>query len=243
MDSGSEQCAVNAIYVDGQSHGREESDLVMKTRYLESVFVLAVLLGSLMIPVFAAQNLNPNKLYGAPRYVLNIIGKKDGWSGGGSYDNPDRHTMFVPQSAENITIWMTQGSDWAVLDGNAFDDGQCNFTFGPGKYAVFLVALGKPGGGGNIEGWIYNATDNTYILLVGTVSLQGHSKTPRWENATDLFWVSPGEDLYGLVTDETWIFDYLAMLEAYNQYGEYLYLWLLDNNNNKLIQVRFYQIG
>ena len=152
--------------------------------------------------------------------------------------------MFLPQSTNNVTIWMMQGDDWAVLDGNAFDaDGDCNFQLGPGKYAVFIVALGKPGGGGNIEGWIYNATDNTYLLLVGHISFNGHSKNPRWENATDLFWVSPTEDPYGLITSSTWVFDYLNLLEAYAPAGDYLYLWDLTNNGNKLIQVRFYKIG
>lgn len=206
--------------------------------------VMAIIVGALVAPV-GAQNINPNKLYGAPSYVLNIIGKKADWSGGGSYDNPDRHTMFVPQEADDIKIWMTQGADWAVLDGNAFDDGQCNFTLVPGKYAVFLVALGKPGGGGNVEGWIYNATDNTYLLLVGSISFSGHSKTPKWVNATGLFWVSDAEDPYDIVAPgtEMWVFDYLALLETAYPLGDHLYLWLLDNWNNKLIQVRFYQIG
>jgi len=79
-------------------------------------------------------------------------------------------------------------SDFSVLDGNAFDDGTLSLELAAGKYAVFIVALGKPGGGAGIEGWIYNATDNTYLMLVGSVTVQGHSKTPRWTNATDLFW-------------------------------------------------------
>ena len=61
---------------------------------------LAVIALSAVAISFAAINLNPNKLYGAPSYVLNLIGKKDGWSGGGSYDNPDRHTMFLPQPSQ-----------------------------------------------------------------------------------------------------------------------------------------------
>jgi len=173
-----------------------------------------------------------------------MIGKKDDWSGGGTYDNPDRHTMFLPQTtAENVTVWMSQGPEFAVLDGNAFDDGNLSLQLGAGKYAVFIVALGKPGGGAGIEGWIYNATDNTYLLLVGSVTVQGHSKTPRWTNATDLFWVSPNEDQFLGVTQDTWVFDYMNALSAANVGTNYLYLWQLDNNNNKLLQVRFYKIG
>ncbi len=217
----------------------------MKKAILSTAAIaLAVIALSAVAMSFAAINLNPNKLYGAPSYVLNMIGKKDSWSGGGTYDNPDRHTMFLPQTtAENVTVWMSQGTEFAVLDGNAFDDGNLSFQLGAGKYAVFIVALGKPGNGANIEGWIYNATDNTYLLLVGSVNVPGHSKTPRWTNATDLFWVSPNEDPFLGVTQDTWVFDYMQGLSTANLGTEYLYLWQLDNNNNKLLQVRFYKIG
>jgi len=205
--------------------------------------IIAAVLATLVISV-GAEYVNPNKLYGAPSFVLNLIGKKPGWSGGGDYDNPDRHTMFLPESTNNVTIWMMQGDDWAVLDGNAFDaDGDLNFQLAPGKYAVYLVALGKPGGGGSVRGWIYNATDNTYLLNIGSVRFSGHKGKPQWTNATDLFWVSAAEDPYDLVSDETWVFDYLNLLEAYAPAGDYLYLWDLTNNGNKLIQVRFYKIG
>src|SRR5512139_2302886 len=82
---------------------------------ISAVALVAVIAVSIAIPVLAATNLNPNKLYGAPSYVLNLIGKKDGWSGGGTYDNPERHTMFLPQTtAENVTVWMSQGTEFAV---------------------------------------------------------------------------------------------------------------------------------
>jgi hypothetical protein len=219
----------------------------MKKAILSTAGIALVVIALSAVAIsFAAINLNPNKLYGAPSYVLNLIGKKDGWSGGGSYDNPDRHTMFLPQTtAQNVTVWMSQGTstDFSVLDGNAFDDGNLSLQLAAGKYAVFIVALGKPGGGANIEGWIYNATDNTYLLMVGSVNVPGHSKTPRWTNATGLFWVSANEDPFLGVTQDTWVFDYMNMLSAANVGTDYLYLWQLDNNNNKLLQVRFYKIG
>jgi hypothetical protein len=37
-------------------------------------------------------------------YNLNIIGKKSDWSGGGSYDNPARHTMFVPENTDEFRL-------------------------------------------------------------------------------------------------------------------------------------------
>ena len=107
----------------------------MKKAMLSTAAIaLAVIALSAVAISFAAINLNPNKLYGAPSYVLNLVGKKNSWSGGGSYDNPDRHTMFLPQTTtENVTVWMSQGTDFAVLDGNAFDDGNLSFQLGAGK--------------------------------------------------------------------------------------------------------------
>jgi len=223
----------------------------MKKSYV-SVALLLTVLASAAVPVLAA-NFNPNKLYGAPSYVLNLIGKKDGWSGGGTYDNPDRHTMFVPETTvpdtgtvpeSNLTMWITQGDEFAVLDGSAFDaDGDVNLSLGPGKYAAFIVALGKPGGGAEVRGWIYNATDNTYLFMTGYVSVSGHSRRPRWVDATDLLFVSEAEDPYGIVTGEDrWVFEYLTALEGAIP-GEYLYLWDLDINGCKHLQVRFYKIG
>lgn len=212
-----------------------------------ATLLLAIFALSSIAYIVSAASTNPNKLYGAPSYVLNIIGKKDSWSGGGSYNNPDRHTMFVPQTtaaASNVTIWMTQGTDFAVLDGNGFTGGNCSFQLGPGKYAVFIVALGKPGGDAHVAGWIYNATDNTYLLEVGSVTVKGHIGKPQWTNATGLFWVSSSTDTFGLVPAGTsmWVFDYIAALQN-STTGTYMYLWSLITNNDKLLQVRFYQIA
>jgi hypothetical protein len=222
---------------------------------------LTILLGvTFVVPVVAARNLNPNKLYGAPNYVLNLIGKKADWSGGGSYDNPDRHTMFVPDTTTgiggtgsladgtplqvNLTLWITQGAEFAVVDGTGFDDQDVALQLGPGKYAVFVVALGKPGGNSDIRGWVYNATDNTYLFMTGMVNVPGHQKKPVWVDATDLLFVSNAEDPYGVVTgDAQWIFDYLANLKTSMPFGDYLYLWDLDNTNCKHLQLRFYQIA
>ena len=59
------------------------------------------------------------------------------------------------------TIWVNQGSEFAVDDPNMFEDGECSLTIGAGKYAVYFVALGRPNVEATLEGWVYNATDNT----------------------------------------------------------------------------------
>ena len=225
---------------------------------LTVLFLALLMTVPFAVPVLAGNN-NPNKLMGAPTFVLNLQGKKADWSGGGSYDNPDRHTIFVPETttglggtgsyngttiAVNLTMWMTQGDEFAVIDGNGFDDDEVALQLGPGKYAVYVVALGKPGGGSDIRGWIYNATDDTYLFMTGMVSVPGHSKKPRWVEATDLLFVSNKEDPYGIVTGaDQWVFDYLATLETAMPLGDYLHLWDFDNQNCRRLQLRFYQIG
>lgn len=211
----------------------------------------------------------PGTDFNGPHYNLNLIGKKVDWSGGGSYNNPDRHTMFVPQYTSElecftpndeprldepepgVTIWMTQGDEFAVLDGNAFDDCKLEFQLGPDKYKVYIVAKGKPGGETDITGWVRYpdpAQDYEvyYYLNIGSVNV---TKKLDWEDATHIFYVSCSEDLLDIIDIEEvdcnglgmWVFDYLTALTTYDPLiNDNAYFWQYDNNGNKLVQVRFY---
>jgi len=205
-------------------------------------------------------------------YNLNIIGKKSDWSGGGSYDNPDRHTMFVPQDTTGWTILtpgdddttnvpdlpgikisMTQGAEFAVLDGNAFDDGECAFQLAPGKYEVWITAKAKPPKPGedyytNIDGWVFASDEygDNYYFNIGSVNVK---KKVGWIDATHIFYVSCTEDWFGLVACNglgMWVFDYLSFLKAYDfgddpDITDAAYFWQYDNHGNKLVKVRFYE--
>jgi len=207
-------------------------------------------------------------------YNLNIIGKKSDWSGGGSYDNPNRHTMFVPEDTDEfeltpgnpcytpmgtpsdappgadysdprpaypgITIWMTKGDDYAVLDGNAFDDCKCEFQLDPGTYEVWIVAKAKPPKPGtpegdeyytDITGWVRYIDPDTGLEYVacdlGTLRVK---KKLGWQDATGLF-----------VFDGMWLFDYLQFLEE-DDATNTAYFWQYDNHGNKLVKVRFYRV-
>ena len=181
-----------------------------------------------------------------PHYNLNLVGKDKAMPG--DYDNPDRHTMFVPETTDGfitpnelpgITIWMQRGPEFAVIDGNA-TDGEGRFQLGPGKYAVYICSKGKPGGDTYIAGWV-QYTDPTgtlyYYLKVGEITV-----TRKWQDAHDLFWVTDAEDSLGLITQETWVFDYLSLINGTDSYENAAYFWQFDNNGNKLIQVRFYPL-
>ena len=181
--------------------------------------------------------LKPGTDFHGAHYNLNLIGKKDNWPGGGSYNNESRHTIFVPEDTTGyftpngkpgITIWMTQGEEFAVIDGNGCD-GEAAFELGSGHYDVYVVAKAKPNGDTDITGWgwvYYETNGGEYYFEVGTVNVGGHSGKPKWKNATDLFYVGG-----------VWIFEFLAGLGA----DDTAYFWQYDNHGNKLVQVRFYK--
>lgn len=195
------------------------------------------------VPVFGA----PKGIdYNGEHFNLNLIGKAKVMPG--DYDNPDRHTMFVPENTSDFTtpnglpgatIWMQQGEEFAVIDGNA-TDGEGRFQLGKGRYAVYVVSRGKPGYTTDIAGWV-QYTDPTgtiyYYLKVGEISV-----TRKWQDAHDLFWVTTEEDTLDLIAEETWVFDYLNAINATDLYENAAYFWQYDNNGNKLVQVRFYPI-
>jgi len=184
--------------------------------------------------------LKPGTDFNGPHYNLNLIGKKEGWSGGGSYDNPNRHTIFVPEDTKDfhfnigteqdpewldgITIWMTRGTEFAVLDGNGCD-GVARFQLGPGKYKVYIVAKAKPGGDTDITSWIYDPDTTELYNQVGTLNVGEHSK--NWKDATGLFYYKG-----------VWVFDYLESFAS--GVPDDAYFWQYDNNGNKLVKVRFY---
>lgn len=210
----------------------------------------------------AKPDVKPGTDFRGPHYNLNLIGKKSDWSGGGDYNNPNRHTMFVPEYTEgfsfevggvtfydSIKISMTQNSEFAVLDGNAFDDGECAFQLASGEYNVYIVAKAKPGGYTDITGWVY-AEDETgtsyWFLDIGSLRV---TKSKKWKDATHIFYVSDSEDPFGLVgAEDMWVFYYMSAVEAYlgddptipgEPYTEYF--WEYDNHGNKLVKVRFYE--
>lgn len=208
-----------------------------------------------------ANKIDPNGFH----YTLNILGKKADWKGGGGYNNPDRSTIFVPQNTDDfsyvapnedvidgsIAIYFSKGTDFAVIDGNAFDgDGSCSIELPDKKFSVWICSRAKPGYSTDIDGMVYaeDAEGGWYVYCIGTITVKRH-----WTSADDLFWVDPTEDIFGYITDPQWIFDYLETIEYASTLTDpdtgdpidivdMMYLWDYDNNGNKLVKVRFYPI-
>ncbi|MCJ2514094.1 MAG: hypothetical protein LN408_06635, partial [Candidatus Thermoplasmatota archaeon] len=59
----------------------------------------------------ANDGLKPGVDFSGPHYLLNILGKKN--IGNGSYDDPDRRSIFVPLEG-NTRIMMKLGTDFRV---------------------------------------------------------------------------------------------------------------------------------
>jgi hypothetical protein len=246
-----------------------------KPLLVASSTLLLVLMAStiLAMTVYAQGNNNPNKIHGSPAYVLNILGKKSDWSGQGDYNNPDRHTIFVPANTTEwyeesgltpgtygnltadgtILLWITSGPEFAVLDGNAFDDGNASLQIENRKYYVYVAALAKPGGNSALDGWYYDNEGNACYRLGEIKKIPREKGQPGWVITTDLFYITwdqllalgytPEElMLYfgeGQLDQPVWIFDFLQFLEETYEDTDY-YFWKLDNNGNKHIQLRFY---
>lgn len=206
-----------------------------------------------------------------PHFQINIIGvpkdKKVDMS------NPDRRTIFVPLNNDpalrNIKIFVTGdtdpvtpgtqcGNDFAVLDGNATDDGEATLLVpcqlgGTLSFNVYAVGLGKPGGSANVDAVCI--FDGSVILDPTTTALcaeellssgkfdfqvKRDSGKPVRQDISDVFRATGCIDLNAsgfcdkgdLGFNNVWIFNIAQLLDYY---------WQYDNNGLKVMQVRFYE--
>jgi hypothetical protein len=213
-----------------------------------------------------------------PHFELNLVAKKDNWNEN-EFNNPDRHTIFIPRNTENwsiqlrtpnnldltslpgIRIDMTQGTEFAVLDGSVFDGDKAEFQLGPGKYAVYVAMKGKKNvASAYIAGWLETLQTTTlegvvtdelwYYQKLGEVTV-----TRKWTNITGLFTINDTEagDLPfdPSLGTEQWIFDYMNWLGQQSitlgdgsvvTYTDLAYFWQLVNYGSQLIKVRFYPV-
>ncbi|NVM46985.1 MAG: hypothetical protein HWN79_18940 [Candidatus Lokiarchaeota archaeon] len=73
-----------------------------------------------------------------------------------------------------------------------------------------------------------------YVMCkLGTLNVK---KKFGWQDATDLFYF---DTEYG---NDMWVFTYLGLLEADEDYKNAAYFWQYDNHGNKLVKVRFYPV-
>jgi hypothetical protein len=238
----------------------------------------------------------PGTDFNGPHYNLNLIGKKkdmpgdydnpdrhvmfvpldstDMWfpinndeENGNVVYNPDGTISYDVEYMQGIKITITQGSEFAMIDGDA-TDGYGAFQLGPGKYWVYIAVKAKspkyPDAYTDITGWV-EAYDNNgnlwYYISVGYVQVKKGKNS--WTDATGLFFVTEQEDPFGWIESiyntyepvgnyGIWVFDYMSGLDAWWEdsgytidydFSDLAYFWQLVNSGNKLIQVRFYPMN
>lgn len=174
-----------------------------------------------------------------PHFELNLLGKKEGWNEN-EFDNPDRHTIFIPLNTAGwnielnepntlgettlpgIRIDMAKGEEFAVIDGTVFDGDKAEFQLGPGKYQVYVAMRGKKNvDPATIASWL-EALETTTVDGVLTEELWYYQKlgdvtvSRKWTNITDMFTINVTEagslPFDALLGEEQWIFDYMDWL-------------------------------
>lgn len=215
----------------------------MNSKPIVLTLCLTIVLSVALFGPVTAEAANMNKILGRHYYLLNILGKKDGFGSHQAFDNPDRLTIFVPEDTtgyntdvdvgnlsltDSIIINMMSGPEFAVIDGNGMD-GDAALQLEGGKYYVFVTALGKPGKNSeprsaDVTGW-YNDDEGDLCYLLGSVSISRSKGKPVTVNATDLFYIAWNQiaSITGLTDSD--IEDYLDI------YGDYAIgddVWIFD---------------
>lgn len=194
---------------------------------------------------------------GAPsgaHYNLNVIGVQNPKTA--TMTNTSRHTIFVNldrtgELAAN-KIWLKEGP-FKVLDGNATDanggafqlpasnidcpvdaaiDDPCQNS---GDYAVYIRALGKPGGSADIVTCATDPTTQEIVCSTESLHVVRTAGRSKFQNVT--------KELTSLCVDVDLI-DEPVKCDSREQLfsrDNWLYYWDWDNNGLKLAQLRFYE--
>ncbi len=188
--------------------------------------VIAILITTVLVtgliatPVLAAPKPKPPS---GPHYNLNIIGKKADFNPKDGFNNPDRHTIFVPEDTTgfkylnpaydegidppeeeyiegSVKIEISQNKsldDIAITDGTAFDgDGTCAIEVPDKVYTIWICAKAKPNpnDGPIIDGMVfYDDLTNEWLFSIGQITVHRN-----WQDANDLLYVLASEDATGL---------------------------------------------
>jgi hypothetical protein len=169
-----------------------------------------------------------------PHFNLNLIGKAKTQSATITTGN----RIFVNLEGRT-TIGLAEGADFAVLDGNG-TDGRAQFQLpnpdpdgdGVTSFSVFARALGKPGGSGSITTCATDPLTGEEVCSLESAVLVRESGRQRFSDVSrELLFIFADLDGDG-VTERLSLFD--DRLEGF--------VWQLDNNGLRLVQLRFYEI-
>ncbi len=209
----------------------------MKNKLVMAVAIAAIIVIAIIVPnVIATGNGAPSGTH----YNLNLIGK--GKTDILPNDANNGHRIFVNLYGRS-NIYLQNGTDFAVIDADATDgrgafqmpapnnqyDSLGNYI-GPGNYTVWIRAVGKPGGKGNITTCAIDpltleevcSTNN--VILMRTKGPQKFTDVTRELTTITYYNATLGKEVTVDIFDSS-------------LYG---YLWNYDNNGLKTVQLRFY---
>lgn len=195
---------------------------------------------------------------GAPKgahYNLNVIGVPKNKTA--DMTDSNRHVIFVSldRSGELAAnkIWLKEGP-FKVLDGNATDSNGGAFQLpasnvdcpvdapaddpcqNSGDYAVFIRALGTPGGSADITTCTTDPGTGEVVCSTETLHVERSTRKSRFTNVTKEL-TTICVDLDGI--DEPVPCDSREQLFSRDNWD---YYWDWDNNGLKLAQLRFYDL-
>jgi hypothetical protein len=220
---------VVGVYEAKLSHS-EERIYTMKRKLIYSAALVAT--GIAILGICSARGGAGQKGNGAPsgpHFDLNLIGKDHAMP----QDNSGGDVIFVWEDGSS-DIYLSPG-DFGVLDDNATDDDGGAFQLpapsgGSFTYSVWIRAVGKPGGNGTITTCATDPTTGDVVCSLNSAFTVRNKGKSKFQNVSaDLLFITYVNDLGETVTVP--IFD--PSLENY--------FWYLDNNGQKVIQMRFYQ--
>jgi hypothetical protein len=215
-----------------------------------AILTTGVLAGALAAGSASAGNGAPS----GSHYNLNVIGVPKNKTA--AMDGSNRHVIFVQldKSSELAAnkIWLTEGP-FKVLDGNATDGNggafqlpvsniDCPVDAAPddpcqnsGDYAVYIRALGKPGGSADIVTCTVDPSTNETVCSTESVHVQRSTGKSKFTNVT--------KELTTICVDVDLDPDDVVPCDSREQLfsrDNWLYYWDWDNNGLKLAQLRFY---
>ena len=222
----------------------------MRKRMILGALAAAMVLGVVSMIAIAGNDEAGNGFPSGSHYEFGLIGRPTTYEGSGT-DDSNRHNMFIPLDTDGmvggpVKIIMTQGDAFLVVDGDA-TDGQGELQIGPGYYAVFARALGKPGEGRiiSIDAYFTYWMDEeggtlSDAIYMGGVDLSREAGKPQTKNISKLFYftgtityLNENDEEVTVTYSNKWVFD-IPLLEEY--------WWSVDNNGVKRLEIRFYPV-
>jgi len=210
--------------------------------------IVAIIAIGMALGITSASAQTGNGALSGAHYNLNILGKTQ--CSGDDLTGSQRHTIQVLLNGGDVAseltgtlasalidkrnkIYLQEGPDFQVLDGNACDGGAL-FQLPAGGYEIYARALGKPGGSATMttcatgagDDGVLGTADDEIVCSTENVLLVRATGKSSFTKVTD--------QLTSVVVDGTRISLFDAAL--------YDYFWNYENRGLRLAQLRFYPL-